>query len=92
MREQQIYAMHQAGARRDALILGQFEFMRAELDATRRVLLVASFMDRVKFLIWPKALFATIDAVMNDILERRRQAMQAAAAKPNIVKVPTLAS
>jgi hypothetical protein len=88
MRDGQIFEMHRANARRDALILGQFEFLQTEVEAMRRVLRVSKLRDRIKFIIWPELFYQVCDAVQADLLAQRKAAFEKAAEKPKIAVVP----
>lgn len=84
MRDTTIQQMHQANARRDSLLLGQFEFLQTRQEAMERVVLAASWRDRFLWLVKPAHFFAVADAVQANLLAARRKQMEAAAAKPRI--------
>lgn len=86
MREFEFRAMHEADARRMALILRQFEFLKTRLDAYEVVLSSRKAMFRA---LWnPKWLQSAVDMVQASLLEvRDRERKQAAEkVKEEIVK------
>lgn len=84
MRDGSIFQMHQANARRNALLLGQFEFLQTRQEALERVIRKASWWDRLNWIISVEGLFRVVDALQINLLNERRQQLEKVAAKPHI--------
>lgn len=88
MRDGKIFQMHAANAKRNALILGQFELMITWQEALEYVLKASSLRARLRWLIWPADFIKTVHAVQLQRLNQLQQQREAAAAKPHIKKAP----
>lgn len=91
MRDGQIMQMQAVGAQRDALILGQFQFLQTRQQAMERVLQVSSLMDRLRWLWDPSLLKEVVDAVQIELLKREKAELEAAMKKKKIEVVGGLA-
>lgn len=90
MREREFYKYEASNAKRQALLLGQFEFLQTRQEAVERVVNVSSFVDRVKWLFWPRMFWTVVDAVQTGLLNKRAELRDKAAKRPKIDVVGAL--
>ena len=73
--------MHEANAKRNALLLGQFEFLQTRQEAFERLLKVSSIIDRVRWLFNVNSFITTVDAIQVNLLNERKARLEAAQTK-----------
>ncbi|MEK7092890.1 MAG: hypothetical protein AAB927_00225 [Patescibacteria group bacterium] len=77
--------MHQANAKRSALLLGQFEFLQTRLEAAERVVKVSGLWDRIKWLVFPLQFLRVVDAVQINLMNQHKAAIEAESRKAKII-------
>lgn len=84
MRDDRIYEMHEASAKRTMLLLQQFEFLDTRMIAYEDVL--SSWKSKLRALFNQKWLKDAVDKRQSILLIERKKAMREAAMKPKILK------
>ncbi len=84
MRDSTVLEMHKATAKREALILGQFEFMETRMEAFEGVLLASGWRDRLRWAVQPLSLKEAVDAVQLILIRKRQEAMREARQRSKI--------
>lgn len=87
MREAQIHAMHEANARRNALMFSQWEFLNNRLLAFERVVFQATLRQRIAYFFSPEAFLAEVDKVHLQLQAEGKHKMEEAARKPTLTLV-----
>jgi len=91
VRDSTVMGMHQANAKRNALILGQFEFLQSRQEAIEAVAKEATWLDRVKWLLAPSSFFEDVDKRQMEIINEGRKRLEEARAKakaqPRILRI-----
>lgn len=87
MRDGQLYQMHEANARRNAVLLAQFEYLETRQEALERVLAVSTLRDRIVWMFSPSAFLQIVGAVQMTLLNDRKKRMEEVAKKPTIHRV-----
>ena len=90
MREQEVYRLQAANAKRAALLLGQFEFLQTRQEAMERVERKSNLWDRLKRMWNPEFYWVVVDAVQKNLLEARQKRWEQVSQKPDIKIVPSL--
>ena len=90
MREAQLYAMHEASARRMQLLFQQVEFLKTRQEAFERMIKVTTVWQKLKFAFFPEHFFLVWNAVHTNLLNEAKAQMEALQAKPKIEVVPSL--
>lgn len=89
MRDNLIYAQHEANARRNALLFEQFEFLNTRQEAFERVIRTSTLRNRLLFMFKPTVFFQVVDAVQRSMLQANIEKLNAIRNDPKnrIVKV-----
>ena len=87
MREYEIRSMPAANAKRNALMLSQWEFMNTRMMAFENVLKSSGFWNRVIYFLRPLAFLDAVDALNMALLEEGKRKAQEAATKPRLTVV-----
>lgn len=91
MRDQTVIRMQQGNAKRSALLLAQFEFLKTRQEAFERVAAASTVLQRLAWALWPAEFIAAADRVQLKLLQESRRKMAEAAqeaAKPKIITAP----
>lgn len=76
MKEQTIFKMQEANARRSLLILQQFEFLQTKIQAYEEIL--STCRTRIGFVLWPDLYKRIIDNRQTELLDERKRAFEKA--------------
>lgn len=86
MRDNQVIELFKASTKRDSLILGRLEFIRARLEAIESVISNSSLRDRIEYVIWPDIFKVMVDREQRAILEKFQRSLDAESVKSKIIK------
>jgi hypothetical protein len=84
MRDFRVFQMQEANAKRTALLLGQFQFIKTRQEAFERVLKASNVMDRIRWAFFPSHFLQVVDGVQRNLLDAANRALEAAASKVHI--------
>lgn len=87
MRDAVVYSMHMANAKRDALILKQFEFLMTRQQAFEHVLFTQGLKGLMKLVRKPAEFKVLVDETQKELLRRSQALAEAAKKKPKITVV-----
>jgi hypothetical protein len=87
MREAEVRSMHEANARRNALLFSQWEFLKTRQEAFEIALKASSLMARIKWFFSPQKMIGIIDKIQLGLLAEGQKKAQDAAAKPKLTVV-----